>query len=72
MVFWIRENLSAFLGHRFEIIDSIYSDNKAAVQYRSSKDGREMKVAEWYYFRNNLIAKIVAYYNIEEREVLEY
>lgn len=61
----VNDNLDKFLGHRFEIHDAIYEENKACVQYSAIKDDFRLEVTEWHYIKDDLICKIVAYYNIE-------
>lgn len=61
----VKANLDKFLGHSFKIHDEIYLKDKACVQYTGSKNNFELDVSEWYYFEEEKISKIVAYYNIE-------
>lgn len=58
-------NKDKFLGHRFVIHDAIYDEGKACVRYSALKEDFRLEVSEWHYIKNDLIYKIVAYYNIE-------
>ena len=58
-------NIDKFLGHRFEIHDVIYENNKACVRYTAVKENFSLDVSEWHYVKEGEIEKIVAYYNIE-------
>lgn len=63
----VEANKDKFLGYRFEIHDALYNSDNACVRY-TTKQGEDftLDVSEWYYFKNGLIAKIVAYYHIGE------
>lgn len=63
----VKENEDKFLGQTFDIHDEIYEKDKGCVRY-TAKQGKEfsLEVSEWYYAKNNLIEKIVAYYHIGE------
>ena len=61
----VKLNRDNFLGHRFEIHDSMFSEDHACVRYSAIKDNFRLDVSEWYYFKGGLIGKIVAYYNID-------
>ncbi|MBT8274208.1 MAG: nuclear transport factor 2 family protein [Bacteroidia bacterium] len=61
----VAANKDKFLGYRFQIHDTIYSENKASVQYTAIQGDFKLDVSEWYYPKEGLIEKIVAYYNIE-------
>ena len=61
----VKMNRDKFLGHRFQIHDAIYLEDHACVRYSAIKDDFRLDVSEWYYFKDDLIGKIVAYYNIE-------
>ncbi|MEX0362963.1 MAG: nuclear transport factor 2 family protein [Allomuricauda sp.] len=61
----VKANKDKFLGHTFEIHDLISDSNKACIRYTAIKEAFRLEVTEWHYTRNNLIYKIVAYYNIE-------
>lgn len=73
----VKENEDKFLGQTFEIHDAIYEKDKACVRY-TAKQGKDfsLDVSEWYYIKNNLIEKIIAYYHIgeirEERKIDDY
>lgn len=58
-------NKDKFLGHEFDIHDAMYSVNKAAIRYAAIKGDFRLEVCEWHYLRDDLIERIVAYYNIE-------
>lgn len=60
----IEENKEKFLGYRFEIHDGIYDNGKACVRYTAVQGDFKLDVSEWYYAKNNLIEKIIAYYHI--------
>lgn len=66
-----------FLGYTFQIHDGVYAADKGCVRY-TAKQGKNfsLDVSEWYYIKDNLIEKIVAYYHIgdikEERKIEEY
>ncbi|QCK16547.1 nuclear transport factor 2 family protein [Mangrovivirga cuniculi] len=63
----VKENEDKFLGQTFVIHDVIYEKDKACVRY-TARQGKDfsLDVSEWYYVKNNLIEKIVAYYHIGE------
>ena len=63
----VKENEDKFLGQTFEIQDALYDRDKACVRY-TAKQGSDfsLEVSEWYYIKDNLIEKIVAYYHIGE------
>jgi len=60
----VDENKDKFLNHRFKIHDTLYEKDKACVRYTAIQDDFELDVSEWYYFKNNQIDKIIAYYHI--------
>ena len=62
----VEENKDKFIGYRFEIRDEIYNENKTCVRYIAIQGDFTLDVSEWYYFENNLIEEIVAYYHIGE------
>ena len=62
----VEENKDKFLGYRFEIHDEIYNEEKACVRYTAIQGNFRLDVSEWYYFNNDLIEKIIAYYHIGE------
>lgn len=73
----VEANKDKFLGYAFEIHDEIFESNKACVQYTAKQEPDfNLKVSEWYYIKNNLIEKIVAYYHIgeirEDRKIEDY
>ncbi|MDY8138431.1 nuclear transport factor 2 family protein [Aquimarina sp. 2201CG5-10] len=61
----VEANKDKFLGHRFVLHHEIYADNKACVCYTGIKDDFKLEVSEWYFFKNEQIEEIIAYYNIE-------
>ena len=63
----VKKNEDKFLGQTFEIHDGIYSPDKASVRY-TAKQGNDfrLEVSEWYFVRDGLIRKIIAYYHIGE------
>ncbi|MBL6445991.1 nuclear transport factor 2 family protein [Fulvivirga sp. 29W222] len=72
----VEKNKDKFLGQHFDLHDGIYETNKACVRYTARQgDDFSLDVSEWYYFKNNLIEEIVAYYHIgeirEERKLQE-
>lgn len=62
----VEANKDKFLGYRFEIHDEIYDMDKACVRYTAIQGDFNLDVSEWYYAKNDLIEKIVAYYHIGE------
>lgn len=63
----VRENEDKFLGQSFAIQDAIYESDRACVRY-TAQQGKEfqLEVSEWYYAKDQLLEKIVAYYHIGE------
>ena len=61
----VEANRDKFLGHRFEIHDLLFGDNRACVRYTAIQGEFRLEVSEWHYVKNGLIEEIVAYYNIE-------
>lgn len=61
----VRGNKEQFLGHNFEIHDEIYQQDRACIRYTVSKNDFSMEVTEWHYIKDELIDRIIAYYNIE-------
>ncbi len=61
----VESNKEKFLGYIFQIHDSIYETSKACVRY-TAKQGENfsLDVSEWYYFKEGLITKVIAYYHI--------
>jgi hypothetical protein len=62
----VQANKEKFLNHRFIIHDALYEQKKACVRYTAIQEDFELDVSEWYYFKDNLIDKIFAYYHIGE------
>ena len=52
-----------FLGNTFEVIDTIYSENKVSVRYKMTKGNVIMDISEWYYFQGDLISEIHSFYD---------
>ena len=70
----VKENTDKFLGQTFELHDTLYTEQTACVRY-TARQGNDfsLDVSEWYYFKNDLIHRVVAYYHIgdirEERKL---
>ncbi|MCB0666638.1 MAG: nuclear transport factor 2 family protein [Saprospiraceae bacterium] len=63
----VKKNKDKFLGYKFQIHDGLFESQKACVRYTAIQGkGFKLDVSEWYYFRDDLIAEIVAYYHIGE------
>ncbi|MGD8427327.1 MAG: nuclear transport factor 2 family protein [Balneolaceae bacterium] len=62
----VEGNKDKFLGYHFEIHDEIYNKDRACVRYTAIQGDFSLDVSEWYYVKNNLIGKIIAYYHIGE------
>lgn len=62
----VEANKDKFLGHRFEIHDQIFTENKGCVRYTAIQGDFKLDVSEWYYKKDNTISEIVAYYHIGE------
>lgn len=63
----VQNNKDKFLGYHFEIQDEIYGTDKACVRYIARQgDDFRLDVSEWYYFNDNRISEIIAYYHIGE------
>lgn len=60
----VEQNKDKFLGYSFEIHDTIYGNDKACVRYTAIQGDFNLDVSEWYYLKDDLIEKIVAYYHI--------
>ena len=65
----VQSNKDKFLGHQFIIHDAIYEDDRACIRYTAKQKGFTLEVSEWHFIEDNLIAKIIAYYNIEEERI---
>lgn len=73
----VAKNKDKLLGYTFKIHDGIYEVDKACVRYTATQGTNfSLDVSEWYYIKDNLIEKIVAYYHIgeirEERNIENY
>ena len=63
----VRVNQDKFLGYTFEIHDELYTDDRACVRYTARQGATfTLDVSEWYYTKDGLIEKIIAYYHIGE------
>ena len=62
----VEANQEKFLGYNFDIHDEIYETDKACVRYTAVQGDFSLDVSEWYYFRDDLIEEIIAYYHIGE------
>ncbi len=61
----VSQNKDKFLGYSFEIHDTIYNEHSACVRYTARQEPDfTLDVSEWYYVKNDLIEKIIAYYHI--------
>ncbi|MBW2938240.1 nuclear transport factor 2 family protein [Aureisphaera sp. CAU 1614] len=72
----VQNNKDKFLGYTFTLHDAIYGKHHGCVRYTAKQgDSFSLDVSEWYYSKDNLIQKIVAYYHIgdirEERKLKE-
>lgn len=63
----VNANRDKFLGHRFELHDELYEQDRACVRYTTRNGDFKLDVSEWYFLSDDktLIKEIVAYYNIE-------
>ena len=73
----VTSNRDKFLGHTFEIHDIISEGHKVCIRYTAKQVDFELDVTEWHYIKNDLIERIVAYYNIpgevrEDRKIENY
>ncbi len=62
----VEANKDKFLGYQFTIHDELYDTNRACVRYTAVQGDFKLEVSEWYFFKNDLIEEIVAYYHIGE------
>lgn len=62
----VEKNSEKLLGHRFEIHDKLYAEDRSCVRYTAIQGDFELEVSEWHYFRDGLIKSVVAYYHIGE------
>ncbi|ALM06599.1 hypothetical protein SB49_01305 [Sediminicola sp. YIK13] len=62
----VATNKDKFLGHKFELHEALYGENRAGVRYTTTQGDFSMEVSEWYYVQDNLILEIIAYYHIGE------
>ncbi len=63
----VKSSKNKFLGYNFKILDEMYAESSASVRYSAShgKDFR-LDASVWYYFENDLIKEVIAYYHIGE------
>ena len=63
----VHNSKDKFLGYTFEIHDELFSNTNACVRYTARQgEDFQLDVSEWYYFQNNMIHRIIAYYHIGE------
>lgn len=67
----VEANKDAFLGHRFEIHDTLSNDQCVCIRYTAIKQDFQLEVTEWHYFEKELIREVISYYNIEDRQLPE-
>ena len=60
----VNANRDKFLGHTFEIHDTLFEDHSACIRYTAVQGDFRLEVTEWHYCKDHLIEKIIAYYNI--------
>lgn len=61
----VSANKDKFLGHRFELHDELYEQDKACVRYTAIQGDFRLEATEWYFpSEDGLIEKIISYYNI--------
>lgn len=68
----VTANKDQFLGHTFELLDTVFQENKACIRYIAHHKDSKLEVTEWHYINNGSIEKIVAYYNIENERIEKY
>jgi hypothetical protein len=68
----VTANKDQFLGHTFELLDTIFQENKACIRYIAHHKDSKLEVTEWHYINNEKINKVVAYYNIETERIEKY
>ena len=61
----VEANREKFLGHQFNIHDTMADTDKACVRYTAVKGDFRLEVTEWHYTKHGAIHEIIAYYNIE-------
>ena len=62
----VEANKDKFLHYHFQIHDQIYEEDRACVRYTAAQFDFNLEVSEWYYIKDGLIEKIIAYYHIGE------
>ena len=65
----VAANKDKFLGHRFEIHDLLFDQDRACIRYTATQENFSLEVSEWHFVSDGIIEKIVAYYNIEEERI---
>ena len=65
----VSSNKDKFLGHKFQIHDTLYGEKTACIRYTAIQGDFRLEVSEWHYIKDHLIEEIVAYYNIEEERI---
>lgn len=62
-------NIDKFIGHQFIIHDLIEYKKKACVRYTAIQGDFRLEVSEWHFIKKNKIKEIIAYYNIDEKQI---
>lgn len=65
----VEANTDKFLGHRFEIQDTMFDKRKACIRYTAVQGDFRLDVTEWHFVKDGLIDEIIAYYNIAEERI---
>lgn len=68
----VTANKEQFLGHTFELLDTLFQGYKACIRYIAHHNDSKLEVTEWHYINNGCIQKVVAYYNIETQRIEKY
>jgi hypothetical protein len=58
-------NQDKFLGNTFNIHQTLIEKETACVRYTMHGRNFDMEVTEWFFMKNQLIDRVIAYYNIE-------
>ena len=61
----VEANREKFLGHRFEIHDQLFAEDKACTRYTTRRGDFTLEVTEWHFMKGQEINRIISYYNIE-------
>ncbi len=64
----VMANEDKFLGHRFEIHDTLYEEDKSCTRYTAVQKDLRLEVTEWHHIKDGSIQEVIAYYNIETQE----